>query len=399
MVATVYSVSDGRTLTGASVGDGVVRISTSSGYGTGALLYDGRAILTAAHVLANQSGPVSVHFTTAEGSGTLTASTYTLYPSFDSSSDNHDLALLWLDSPAPASLDRYDLYRASDEIGQVFDFYGYGKPVQGSVGAQTSTSNPMTRATAENRFEVDAATLKSQVGSAMSWSPLTGTQLVADFDDGQKSHDALGLLSGVVDTGLGNLEGMLSSGDSGGPAMIGQAIAGVAAYVFRLSPFGLSPDIDSTTNSSFGELGSWTRVSAYQEWIDQQIRAHQTDAPTRVEDVQTTIQEGASGSVHYTYFMVRYQGDRNAAPDSLSVMYRTHDGTAKAGEDYVAAQGTLKLYAGEQQAVIAVAILGDSQVEDNETFELEIYNPVGASFGNGQVSLVATRTILNDDLA
>lgn len=397
MVATVYSVSDGRTLTGAGVGDGVVRISTSNGYGTGALLYDGRAILTAAHVLANQSGPANVHFTTASGSGTLTASTYTLYPNFDSSSDNHDLALLWLDTPAPASLDRYDLYRASDELGQVFDFYGYGKPVQGSVGAQTSTSNPMTRATAENRFEVDAATLKGQVGSAMSWSPLAGTQLVADFDDGQKSHDALGLLSGVVDTGLGDREGMLSSGDSGGPAMIGQAIAGVAAYVFRLSPFGVSPDIDSTTNSSFGELGAWTRVSAYQQWIDQQIRAHQTDAPPRVEEVQTTIQEGGSGSVHYTYFMVRYQGDRNAAPDALSVMYRTRDGTAKAGEDYVAAQGTLKLYAGEQQAVIAVAILGDNQVEGNETFELEIYNPVGANFGNGQISLVATRTIVDDD--
>ena len=95
--------------------------------------------------------------------------------------------------------------------------------------------------------------------------------------------------------------------------------------------------------------------------------------------------------------MVRYQGDRNAAPESLSVMYRTRDGTAKAGEDYVAAEGTLKLYAGEQQAVIAVAILGDSQIEGNETFELEIYNPVGANFGNGQISLVATRTIVDDD--
>lgn len=81
----------------------------------------------------------------------------------------------------------------------------------------------------------------------------------------------------------------------------------------------------------------------------------------------------------------------------LSVDYTTRDGTAKAGQDYLAAHGTLRLYPNENQAVIPVEVIGDTTPEPNEIFYLDVSNPVGGSFGEGVVKLTAVRTILNDD--
>ncbi len=46
---------------------------------------------------------------------------------------------------------------------------------------------------------------------------------------------------------------------------------------------------------------------------------------------------------------------------------------------------------------VAVEILADTQPEADETFYLDVFNPVGASFENGLVQLTAVRTIVNDD--
>ncbi len=41
--------------------------------------------------------------------------------------------------------------------------------------------------------------------------------------------------------------------------------------------------------------------------------------------------------------------------------------------------------------------MGDTVPEPNETFYLDVFNPVGGSFGEGVVKLTAVRTILYDD--
>jgi hypothetical protein len=68
-----------------------------------------------------------------------------------------------------------------------------------------------------------------------------------------------------------------------------------------------------------------------------------------------------------------------------------------AGSDYIAVSGKLSLYPGENQAVIPVEIVGDTVPEPSETFYLDVFNPVGGSFGEGVVKLTAVRTILYDD--
>lgn len=110
----------------------------------------------------------------------------------------------------------------------------------------------------------------------------------------------------------------------------------------------------------------------------------------------TAVREGNSGTT-YTYFLLQFHGERSQPDEILSVDYATRDGTAQAGSDYIAAFGTLRLYPGENQAVIPVEIIGDTVPEPDEYFFLDVFNPVGGSFGEGVTMLTARRTILDDD--
>lgn len=397
MVSTVtgYTDSRNRALPGEGF-DGVVRVSVGGYYGTGTLLFDGAAILTAAHLYSHGSTASTVTFETVSGTQSLNASVVQVNPAYSATDENADVAIVWLDTAAPVAAQRYDIYRGAGEIGQTFEFVGYGQPGTGSAGVLTSYTGPPIREKAFNRFDTDAADLKMQLGGTMGWSPAPGTQLLADFDNGTTTNDALGRLASLFDLGLGDSEGLISPGDSGGPAFLGNQVVGVASYSASLSYGSISPDIDSTVDSSFGEIAAWQRVSAYQQWIDQTMRAHYANVPLKPSDVKTLVPEGSSGTT-VTYFLVQFTGTRTSSTQVLSVDYATRDGTALANKDYLPVHGTLKLYPGETQAVIPVEIIGDTTPEPDETFYLDVTNPVGGSFGDGLVKLTASRTIVNDD--
>jgi secreted trypsin-like serine protease len=376
--------------------DGVVRVSYGGYYGTGALLYDGRAVLTSAHLFADQTSTGSVSFETPNGIQSLSASRILLHPAYDDVNGNSDLAIVWLSGAAPIAADRYDIYRDSNEIGQVFTLSGYGRTGTGSAGAISSDTSSPIRLKASNQFDADGATLTSYLGSVMAWTPQAGTQLIADFDNGTSTNDALGRLIYRSDLGQGLNEGLIAQGGSGGPAFLQNKIAGVASYTASLSKDSIDPDIDTGTNSSFGEIAAWQRVSAYQQWIDQSLRANYPTAPTKPEEVKKEVVEGNSGT-NYAYFLLQFTDVRSDPNQILSVDYATRDGTALADSDYLAVSGTLKFYPNENQAVIPVEIIGDSAQELREVFYLDVFNPVGGSFGEGVVKLTAVRTILDDD--
>ena len=76
----------------------------------------------------------------------------------------------------------------------------------------------------------------------------------------------------------------------------------------------------------------------------------------------------------------------NATDLTVSVDYATVDGTARAGEDYVAASGTLRFAAGETNKQITITILDDALKEPWEQFRLVLSNPTGGvSLGNSNV--------------
>lgn len=392
MVTTTSDPSDLRYKTGSGY-DGVVRVNLNSIYATGVLLYDGRAILTAAHLFHDLNHLPEIRFETSDGIQLLNTTKFLLHPDSNNDQANHDLALVWLTDSAPNSAERYALYRDTDEIGQPITLVGYGNTGTGATGAITHSQ---LRLKVTNQFDTEGSILKEVLGNKIAWTPQPETQLIADFDDGRSEHDAIGLLLNIKDSGTGLTEGIIAPGDSGGPAFIGPQIAGIASYVSSLEYQNIHPDIDSITNSSFGEIAAWQRISYYQQWIDQSLRAQYPDAPTRPEQVETTVTEGSLTSP-YVYFLLQFHGIRTDPDQILSVDYTTQNGSALAGQDYLKAEGRLNLYPGENQAVIAVEIIDDSIAETDEYFYLSVFNPVGGSFPNDVIELTAMRTIIDND--
>ena len=78
---------------------------------------------------------------------------------------------------------------------------------------------------------------------------------------------------------------------------------------------------------------------------------------------------------------------------TITVNYATSNGTAVAGSDYIATNGTVTFAPGITNETIAVAVIGDILVEPNETFFANLSNPVNGVLGRAQ----GVGTIINDD--
>ena len=397
MVTTVTPYTDirNRALVGDGF-DGVVRVVVGNQYGSGVLLFDGTAVLTAAHLFAGQANSANVIFETTGGLQTVASSQVLVNPNYTTANSNSDLALVWLSQDAPVAAQRYGIYRGSSEIGQTMTMVGYGVPGSGAKGTLAPFTEAAVRLKANNQFDAESASLGRFFGESGVWEATSGKQLVADFDNGLAQNDALGSLLKNPGLGLGNLEGLISKGDSGGPAFIGNLVAGIASFTVRLSDAGMVPDIDNTNNSSFGEIAAWQRVSAYQQWIDQSLRGQYVQQPASQSAVQKVVSEGTGGTTP-VYFWVQLNGYRSDPNQIVSVEYKTRSGTALTGQDFIATQGILNIYPNEDHALVMVEIIADNIPEPDETFYLDVFNPIGASFGPGQVQLTAVRTIVNDD--
>jgi Calx-beta domain len=83
-----------------------------------------------------------------------------------------------------------------------------------------------------------------------------------------------------------------------------------------------------------------------------------------------------------------------AVCQAVTVQYQTADGTAAAGSDYVARGGTLTFGPGETSKTVSVTVNGDSAVEGDETFFLDLSSPVNATILDGR----GVGTIIDDDL-
>lgn len=391
MITTNSYLNDIYSTPNGSGNDGVVKINfktqDSIFYGTGSLLYGGTAVLTAAHIFFDRIGTTQVSFDTGYFDSSISASRVDIHPDYDASSASNDLAIVWLDEPAPIDANRYELYRSGNEIFHTFKMVGYGQVGTGDTGGFNNTDN--LRLVAENRFEATSETLSASSRINLSWNPQN--TLFADFDSGLAANDLFGLFLGITNVGLGSSEGMIASGDSGGPSFIDGLLAGVATSVSGLSSATIDPDVDDLQNSSFGELGAWQRVSSFQRWIDQSLREEYDNAPSNKAEVKTLVSEND----RVAYFLVEFSGLIDAG-EVVSVNYATRDGSAIAGQDYVATIGVLNIYDDESSALIPVELIDDDIAEAPENFYLDITNPIGGSFFAGSVTLSAVRTIVDD---
>ncbi|HEX8495276.1 MAG TPA: DUF4394 domain-containing protein [Pyrinomonadaceae bacterium] len=105
-----------------------------------------------------------------------------------------------------------------------------------------------------------------------------------------------------------------------------------------------------------------------------------------IDDV--SLAEGDSGTTAFI-FTVSLTG---AYSGTVTVKYQTANGTAFAPEDYLPTSGTL-VFDGNSSAMITVQVNGDTLEAADETFFVNLSNPVGATIADAQ----GQGTILNDD--
>ena len=114
------------------------------------------------------------------------------------------------------------------------------------------------------------------------------------------------------------------------------------------------------------------------------------DSVGNISISDVTIAEGNAGTSTATFTVTRTGGTA-----AFDVNYATADGTATAGSDYVAQPaGTVSFAAGDLTKTISVTINGDTTVEPDETF---FVNLLGATNGGTIVKSQGTGTITNDD--
>ena len=109
--------------------------------------------------------------------------------------------------------------------------------------------------------------------------------------------------------------------------------------------------------------------------------------PVGISVADARVEEAAGAMLEFAVTLSR------AAAEQVTVDYQTVNGTAAAGTDYTAANGTLTFEAGESSKTVEVAVLDDSHDEGEETMTLRLSNPSEGRLADAE----ATGTIENTD--
>jgi len=237
-------------------------------------------VLTAAHCVTNSNtGKISVKRGFAEFNGNqrinIIASQTSVHPDWDGDIlKGNDVAIVKLES-IPVGIEGYRIDNDStDDLPDVnedcdsaiVNKAGYGRTGWGQNGDVVSSG---TKHNGQNCYDDSSDNLLSNFNLATT---IPDAVLQYDFDrnlQGLAVIDAAGAHFGQVHIGLGSNEVNSAPGDSGGPSFNLQGeITGITSYGMSVTLNGVSPDIDNSVNSSFGEYSGDTRVSLFAGWID-----------------------------------------------------------------------------------------------------------------------------------
>jgi hypothetical protein len=162
---------------------------------------------------------------------------------------------------------------------------------------------------------------------------------------------------------------------------------GAASYVSTVDG-----SFDFTTNAAVGGrgdnfinsfLGSVDEVTIYNRALSaEEIRSvHGAGAAAKCKETSVQFEqptyEAVEGGAPFSVKVTR-TGDTSG---TTTLTYATVDGTAKAGEDYTAATGTLSFAPGEQSKTFDVSVSGDTADEPDENFQVILSNLVGGDIG------------------
>ncbi|QDU51944.1 choice-of-anchor Q domain-containing protein [Gimesia panareensis] len=183
-----------------------------------------------------------------------------------------------------------------------------------------------------------------------------------------------GFNSDIVGSDAQHIDPFLSPlQDNGGPT-----------FTHALLPGSLAIDAgDNTDGVDIDQRGALRPTDTTSD-----IGAYEIVTPTiSITDVSQV--ETNSGTTEFE-FVVSLS---NANVDEVSVDFETSNGTAVAGIDYAFTTGRVTFSAGETTQVVRVLVNGDTDVEDHETFFVNLFNANGAAIADDQ----GLGTILNDE--
>jgi Calx-beta domain-containing protein len=167
--------------------------------------------------------------------------------------------------------------------------------------------------------------------------------------------------------------------DYGGPEVYEEQTG--TSWADKTIRFATGPD--STTATIYG----YKPTTGGYAWVDD---ISMYAPPMTVSAADTSAAEGNDGTSTATVKVTLSP----ASLGQVTVDFATADGTARAGEDYVATNGTVTFAAGETSKEIPVTINGDTVDEPDEQFTVNLSSPTGgAALAKGTASV----TIVNDE--
>jgi len=283
--------------------DGVARLSfTSSADGksyacSGSLLAGGEYVLTAAHC-ADGFTSMKVDFGWYGGSATVSRTVAVgnaiVNQKWNGTLDTGaDIALLKLDQKV-TTIQGYKLSTTND-VGKDYLMAGYGTTQNASTNAATNWNDGNYGHYAYNTFDVDSKTFNEKVAAgwdathgagdwgynAADYAP--GVTYMTDFDRTsvaagtnntlQRIANLYGITAWTSSNGLGNNEGLIAGGDSGGGDFVWNGtewlLSGVHSWGWQAcSTFALNCDNASKNSSSYGDLSGSTAVFSHLAFIN-----------------------------------------------------------------------------------------------------------------------------------
>ena len=203
------------------------------------------------------------------------------------------------------------------------------------TGLSTSLVFTVSRTTATGTASVQVATVNGSAAAPADFTALSGVSV--NFADGQLTRTVT-----VVVTGDSAFEGNESF-----TAVLSNPSAGYGLA----DPLGTGTILDDDPQPTIAIAD---------------IAAFGGDAGTTFFDFTVTLS--------------------NPSGSPVAVDFVTSDGTATAPEDYIAAAGTITFAPGETTQILTVTVQGDTILEGDETFFVDLGNPTGAAIADAEGS-------------
>ena len=230
-----------------------------------------------------------------------------------------------------------------------------------------------------------------------TYNPAGGDRWMGSIAMDQDGNMMMGY--SIVNAGAGVYPSIAVVGrEAGDPASTLQAeataFAGTGSQTGTLTRWGdySTIQVDPSDDRTFWYIGQYLAASGTFNWRSRIVSYKFPQPPATLSIDDVTLSEGNSGTTNAQFTITR---SHNA--DAVSVRVDTANGTATAGSDYVGITNqTVNFTAGgSTTAIVNVVINGDTVLEPDETFTVNLSNPTNATIADGS----GLGTINNDDSA